>query len=133
MVMAWSILETIPPFSFTTFDDPNHSYRTWGNDGRSFDIPLVVDDNHMVGPVIARALVDAPGGTLGHLPVYLDLIVPAKVSTLISLDFGEVSTGEVHIRDLPIGNTGNLSLWSARGIQPLRATFDADAPFDARG
>ena len=119
------------PFSFTTFDDPNHSYRTWGNDGRSFDIPLVVDDNQMVGPVIARALVDAPGGTLGHLPVYLDLIVPAKVSTLISLDFGEVSTGEVHIRDLPIGNTGNLSLWSARGIQPLRATFDADAPFDA--
>ncbi|MEO1279545.1 MAG: endonuclease/exonuclease/phosphatase family protein, partial [Planctomycetota bacterium] len=37
------------PFARSTFDDPNHSYRTWGNDGRSFDDPLRTS-NLMVGP-----------------------------------------------------------------------------------
>jgi hypothetical protein len=62
------------PYSDSTWDDPNHSYRCWGNDGSSFDVALRIDGNTMVGPVIAQALVDiAVGG--GHLPVYLDLAV----------------------------------------------------------
>lgn len=119
------------PLSITTFDDPNHSYRTWGNDGRSFDTAMRIADNQMVGPVIAQALFDAPGGTLGHLPVFLDLLVPARLGTLATLDFGDVPLGEVQFQDLPIGNNGNTELWSARGIQPLRASLDADAPFEA--
>ena len=119
------------PINLNTFDDPAHSYRTWGNDGQSFDTSLRIDDNRFVGPAIAAALVEAPGGTLGHLPVYLDLLVPAKVGTLVSLDFGEVAAGEAHVRDLPLGHGGNALLWSAAGLQPLRATLDADAPFGA--
>ncbi|MHC4081572.1 MAG: endonuclease/exonuclease/phosphatase family protein [Planctomycetota bacterium] len=62
------------PYSGSTWDDPNHSYRSWGNDGSSFNAGLRIDGNTMVGPVIAQALIDiAVGG--GHLPVYLDLSV----------------------------------------------------------
>jgi hypothetical protein len=60
------------PYSTSAWDDPNHSYRCWGNDGSSFDGALRVGGNTMVGPTIAQALIDvAVGG--GHLPVYLDL------------------------------------------------------------
>jgi hypothetical protein len=59
-------------YSSVTWDDPNHSYRNWGNDGSSFNSTLRVSGNTMVGPAIAQALIDmAVGG--GHLPVFLDL------------------------------------------------------------
>lgn len=115
-------------FSRSTFDDPNHSYRTWGNDGTSFDDPISLSNN-MVGPIIARALRDAPGGSLGHLPVFVDLLVPARIGTLASLNFGEVEVGEEVTLDLPVGNLGSIGLWSARGIQPLRFTVVAPSPF----
>jgi hypothetical protein len=60
------------PYSSTTWDDPNHSYRSWGNDGTSFDVALRVDGNTMVGPAIAQALIDVALAN-GHLPVFLDL------------------------------------------------------------
>ncbi|MEQ8316243.1 MAG: GC-type dockerin domain-anchored protein [Phycisphaerales bacterium] len=116
-------------FSRTTFDDPNHSYRTWGNDGTSFNDPISLS-NDMVGPTIARALRDAPGGSLGHLPVFVDLLVPAKIGTLASLNFGEVDVGEEVTLDLPVGNLGSVALWTADGIQPLRFTVIAPPPFD---
>ena len=119
------------PFSRTTFDDPNHSYRTWGNDGDSFDGPLDTSGNDMVGPIIARALREAPGGSLGHLPVFVDLLVPAKIGTLASLNFGEVNVGEEVVLDLPVGNLGSVALWSAQGIQPLRFAVAAPMPFEA--
>jgi hypothetical protein len=63
------------PYSTTTWNDPVHSYRNWGNDGSSYNQNLTVTGNQMVGAMIAQALVDsAPGG--GHLPVFLDLRVP---------------------------------------------------------
>ncbi|MEN0019960.1 MAG: GC-type dockerin domain-anchored protein [Planctomycetota bacterium] len=56
--------------------DPNHSYRTWGNDGSSFNSSLRTTGNTMVGPVIASSLRTlADNG--GHIPVYFDLAVPA--------------------------------------------------------
>lgn len=118
-------------FSRTRFDDPNHSYRSWGNDGSSFDDPLTTSGNDMVGPVIAQALREAPGGSLGHLPVFLDLLVPAKIGTLASLSFGEVGVGEEVVLNLPVGNLGSVPLWSADGIQPLRFTIVAPPPFEA--
>ncbi|MEQ8845618.1 MAG: GC-type dockerin domain-anchored protein [Phycisphaerales bacterium] len=117
-------------FSRTTFDDANHSYRTWGNDGRTFDGPIATN-NLMVGPTIAEALKDAPGGTLGHLPVFLDLLVPARIGTLASLNFGEVDLGDQVVLNLPVGNLGSTSLWTALGIQPLRFAVVAPAPFEA--
>ncbi len=66
------------PYSTSTWNDANHSYRSWGNDGTSFDTTLTVAGNQMVGAVIAQALVDCAAGA-GHLPVFLDLRVPPCV------------------------------------------------------
>ncbi len=63
------------PYSTTTWDDPNHSYRSWGNDGTSYNTSLTISRNTMVGSVIAQALVSSASGG-GHLPVFLDLLVP---------------------------------------------------------
>jgi hypothetical protein len=63
------------PYSATTWDDPNHSYRSWGNDGTSYDARLTITGNTMVGSTIAQALVSSAAGG-GHLPVFLDLRVP---------------------------------------------------------
>ena len=62
-------------YSTTTWNDPNHSYRSWGNDGTTFDAPLAITGNLMVGAVIAQALVDSALNG-GHLPVFLELRVP---------------------------------------------------------
>jgi hypothetical protein len=63
------------PYSTTTWDDPNHSYRSWGNDGTSYNTLLTITGNQMVGATIAQALVNSALGG-GHLPVFLDLRVP---------------------------------------------------------
>jgi PEP-CTERM putative exosortase interaction domain len=60
------------PYSATSWDDFNHSYRVWGNDGTSFNTSLTTTGNQMVGQSIAQSLVaTAPNG--GHLPVFMDL------------------------------------------------------------
>lgn len=75
------------PYSTITWDDPNHSYRSWGNDGTSFNTTLTVSGNQMVGAVIAQALVDAGNGN-GHLPVFLDLVIPDIQSGACCTDCG---------------------------------------------
>lgn len=62
-------------YSTTTWNDPNHSYRSWGNDGTSYNVSLTVGGNDMVGATIAQALIDAAAGG-GHLPVFADFILP---------------------------------------------------------
>lgn len=66
-------------FSRTTWNDPNHSYRSWGNDGTSFNQRLRTTvggvENAMVGASIAQSIINT-GGLTGHCPVYLDLITP---------------------------------------------------------
>jgi hypothetical protein len=73
-------------FSTTTWNDPNHSLRAWGNDGTSFNQRLRVGtaggvENAMVGAVIAQSLINA-GGITGHLPVFLDLVTPAATANV---------------------------------------------------
>lgn len=60
-------------YSTTTWNDPNHSYRVWGNDGTSFNSSLTVGGNTMVGSTIAQALINASGSNGGHLPVFADI------------------------------------------------------------
>jgi hypothetical protein len=71
------------PYSTTTWNDPNHSYRAWGNDGTSFNASLTVTGNQMVGPTIARAIINAatPSSTSpgGHCPVFLDLRYDTRI------------------------------------------------------
>lgn len=74
------------PFSTSTWNDAKHSYRTWGNDGTSFNTGLTLSGNAMVGETIAQALVDAAGPNGGHLPVFADLryeVVPEPASLLV--------------------------------------------------
>ncbi|MBC7772329.1 MAG: lamin tail domain-containing protein [Pyrinomonadaceae bacterium] len=72
-------------YSTTTWNDPNHSYRVWGNDGTSYGAAIAVGGNTMVGPTIAQAIKDSVGGsaTGGHLPVYLDVTLPASGMVVI--------------------------------------------------
>lgn len=60
-------------FSTTTWNDPNHSYRTWGNDGTSYNSALTTTGNAMVGSSIAQSIKTLAGAGGGHIPVYMDL------------------------------------------------------------
>jgi hypothetical protein len=116
-------------FSQTTWNDPNHSYRVWGNDGGSLNQPLRTAGNTMVGPQIAEALrqVAEPAG---HLPVYLDLRVPARLAAPPGIDFGVVIPGEVAEVVIEVGNAGELERWGG-GIATVVYQFQAPAPFGA--
>lgn len=77
-------------YSTATWNDPNHSYRVWGNDGTSFNSTLTISGNTMVGSTIAQSLVNASTVNGGHLPVFLDIAyqpVP-EPGTLIALGVG---------------------------------------------
>jgi hypothetical protein len=118
------------PYSTNTWDDPNHSYRSWGNDGSTFNIALRTTGNTMVGPAIAQALKDICVGA-GHLPVFLDMRVPAEVGSDLVLDFGEVMQGESVSSSFEVLNAGDDALWSASGISDLMYTLEASSGFDA--
>lgn len=119
-----------------TWNDPNHSYRAWGNDGGSYNTVLRTTGNTMVGPVIAQALVNTADG-LGHLPVFLDVQVPAKASAPVAASFGTVPAGSVAQISVQIGNGADVNLWSrdgtGAGIDALTYTLSASAGFAAPG
>jgi hypothetical protein len=118
------------PYSTTTWNDPNHSYRAWGNDGSRFNCRLAIGANAMVGPAIAQALVDTTNG-LGHLPVFLDLRIPATLQAAPTgvISFGEVAPGEIARRTVTIRNATDVVRWSrtgdGAGIDTLRYTLAA--------
>jgi endonuclease/exonuclease/phosphatase family metal-dependent hydrolase len=116
-------------YSSTTWNDPNHSYRCWGNDGTSFNTTLTTTGNSMVGPAIAQALINVCNGA-GHLPVYLDLRVPAEIGvSTLSLDFGVVQLGAgVPTLPLTVSNAGDTALFGANGIANLNYSFSSVAP-----
>jgi len=118
------------PYSTATWDDPLHSYRSWGNDGSSFNTVLRSEGNTMVGAEIADALKAMCAGS-GHLPVFLDLRVPARIAADEVIDFGIVTVGEPATAVLGVANAGNTLLWGVGGIDALDYALDAPAPFDA--
>lgn len=125
-------------YSTSTWNDSNHSYRAWGNDGTSFNLPLTTTGNTMVGPTIAQALINSTGGATGHLPVFLDLQVPAKVNAPAPIHFGVVSVGASSPqRTLTVTNSANVALYSKDGtgwgIDALTYTLSASAGFTAPG
>jgi hypothetical protein len=77
-------------YSTTTWNDPNHSYRVWGNDGTSFNDTLTTTGNAMVGSSIAQSLVTSATVNGGHLPVFADFrydVVPEPAS-MVALGAG---------------------------------------------
>jgi len=82
-------------YSTSTWNDLNHSYRCWGNDGTSYNTGLTITGNTMVGADIAQALVNTTGSDSGHLPVFMDLAyqgspVP-EPATMVALGLGALS------------------------------------------
>lgn len=115
-------------WNLNTFNDPNHSYRVWGNDGTSFNAQLTVAGNAWVGATIAQALRNiAMSG--GHLPVYIDLRVPAKVVSPTIVNFGSVQQGSSAQQSIIITNGGDTALWTAAGVDALDYTLGATAGF----
>lgn len=114
------------PYSTTTWNDPNHSYRCWGNDGSSFNATINVSGNAMVGPTIAAALQSTALST-GHLPVYLDMKVPAKISLPSSqtIDLGTLQYMSIPRKTISIAHAGDVAKWHAAGLQNL--VFNASA------
>lgn len=117
-------------YSTSTWNDLNHSYRAWGNDGNSCNNSLQVAGNTMVGPIIAQAIIDSANGA-GHLPVFLDLLLPPEINADTVLDFGQVQLGASAELDLEVWNDGNLSLWSTDGIAALNYSLTSSAGFTA--
>jgi len=113
------------PYSNSTWNDPNHSYRSWGNDGTSFDVALKVIGNTMVGPEIAQALKTIASGG-GHLPVFLDLTLPGKIAADVSIDLGPIPFGSVIQETFDVGNGGDVGLWGDTGIGDINYTLEAD-------
>lgn len=113
------------PYSTTTWDDPNHSYRCWGNDGTTFDTVMKTTGNTMVGPTIASALITTVNGN-GHLPVFLDVKVPASAAVPdLEVDFGLIDQGASAIAPVSIVHSGNVGLWNLAGISNLNYTISA--------
>ncbi len=117
------------PFDLSTWNDPNHSYRCWGNDGGSYNTTLRTTTNTMVGPIIAQALIDCTSGG-GHLPVFLDVRMPARINSETLLDFGTVTQGRAApMRILNVTNNGDTALWTAAGLDTLEYTLPPASGF----
>ncbi|HTQ09639.1 MAG TPA: dockerin type I domain-containing protein [Fimbriimonadaceae bacterium] len=106
------------PYSTTTWNDPNQSYRCWGNDGTSFNTSLTVTGNQMVGPAIAQAIINAasPAGTTpgGHCPVFLDLhydaLIPISGHVALGNYSGAVAGLPVTVEIRPAGTTNDVAI-----------------------
>jgi hypothetical protein len=127
--------QTPVPWDLSRFDDPNHSYRTYGNDGTSYNTTLTISGNAMVGADIAQSLVNCAISSLGpggHLPVYLDLRLPPVAFATPSIDFGTVVQGSPPpTRTLVVGNNGDVLRWTQAGIAPLTYSMSASSGFSA--
>jgi hypothetical protein len=122
------------PYSTSTWNDPNHSYRAWGNDGSMCPSAsncgpnLTVVGNTMVGPVIAQSIINACGSSgAGHIPVFLDLRVPARLDAPSVIDVGQVAQGSVAQAVLSVSNAGDVARWSVAGIEPLAYSLSPSA------
>lgn len=120
-------------YSTTTWNDPNHSYRCWGNDGTSFNLALTTTGNTMVGAAIAQALRNVSTTSGGHLPVMLDIRVPGLLAGPGSIDFGSVALNSTAQINVQVGNGGDVAKWSAAGIANVSYTLGATPGFTAPG
>lgn len=73
------------------------SYTAYGNDGLHLNQAINAGTNYAVGDVIADALHEAAD----HIPVFLDIQVPARIDAPTSLALGEAIVGGVKV--LPLG------------------------------
>ncbi|MBS1723075.1 MAG: hypothetical protein JSS66_09010 [Armatimonadetes bacterium] len=116
-------------YSTTTWNDPNHSYRAWGNDGTCYNTSLTVPNNAMVGPTIAQALIDDTGNQTAHIPVLCDMRVPGKAGVPGPIDIGRFYLNQVGQKTFSVSNIANTSLWTVNGISPLLYSMSVTSGF----
>lgn len=127
-----------PVFSTSTWNDPNHTYRCWGNDGGHFNTTIVSGGvNNQVGLTIANDLITTVSGN-GHLPEYLDMQVPAKLGAPVAnstIDFGTVQLNASAQQTLLITNAADVPRFSktgtGSGIDALTYSLAASGGFTA--
>ncbi len=127
-------ITTIPYTNIVgVWDDPNHSYRSWGNDasGNGTSSGLRISGNTMVGATIAQALADS-AQPAGHLPVYFDLGVPARMALapVGDLDFGQVAPGGTAQIVITVSNTSDVGMWGD-ALDDLQYSFATTGDFSA--
>jgi hypothetical protein len=117
-------------FSTTTWNDPNHSLRAWGNDGTSLNLNLTTTGNTMVGASIAQSIIVSAEGS-GHIPAFCDFRIPAKAgSSVTTLNFGSVVQGDpAPNRQLTISNTGDVARFGANAIATLNYSLGTASGF----
>lgn len=127
------------PWAAADWKDNNHSYRCWGNDGNNFQQPINANGNNQVGSSIAQALITTVAAG-GHLPVYLDLQVPAKLGAPSgTIDLGTVAQNATVTVQIQITNAANVALWSKNGtgwgVDNLTYSFafSPSSPFSMQG
>jgi len=76
------------------------SYTPYGNDGLHFNTSIINGTNYAVGDVVANAIHEASD----HLPVYLDIQVPAQVGAPTILALGDAIVGGVRTALLDVEN-----------------------------
>jgi hypothetical protein len=92
-------------YSTSTWNDPNHSYRVWGNDGQqALKADMSLTGNQMVGTTIANAIYNTVPTAGGHLPVFLDLV----------LSSGAAVPEPGCLCLLALGALGGLTAWRRR-------------------
>lgn len=107
-------------YSTSTWDDPNHSYRAWGNDGTSYDQDLKTTGNAMVGGGIGAALKNVATSAGGHLPIFLDLRTPAELAASVaSINFGTVQLGADAAASFDVFNGVDANIWGVNGVAEL--------------
>ena len=99
------------------------TYIEVGNDGQHYNKDL------NVAPVIpeGQAYADALVNSSDHLPVRLDVQVPAKIGVVAAVDFGTVIVGAVAQQSLTVTNTATSP------ADDLDYSFSAPAGFTAPG
>ncbi len=100
----------------TAWFDANHSYRAFGNDGNKFNGGIADGGtNTQVGLAIAQALITTVD-TGGHLPVFLDLQVPAKLGAPTgTIAFGSVPQNSTSTFSFDITNAADVARFSKNG------------------
>jgi len=111
-------------------DYVDYSYTAYGNDGLRFNNDINNPTNQIVSAALADALYDASD----HLPVFLELQVPARVSAPDTLDFGEVIVGRGADEMLSVDNVAgtpgedlDYSLSAPAGFSAPGGSFSAAA------
>ncbi|MFH1866059.1 MAG: choice-of-anchor D domain-containing protein [Candidatus Eisenbacteria bacterium] len=100
-----------------------NSYVPFGNDSQRFNLDINDPPNQIVSAAVADALYTAAD----HIPVFLELQLPAKLDAVAELAFGGVLTGAAVEETLTVGNA------AASPADDLSYSLAAPAGFTAPG